>query len=105
MTDKLIKKISTLSNNDGMTLKGFTPIIYKSGYQVGITGIETTDIKKAIKAINDYNGNCGVWYSDGVYYIDQSLRVSEKKVAVELAKKCNQLSILKWSDMSLIYTA
>ena len=36
-------------------------------------------------------------------YIDKSRRVSTKRDALALGRACNQISILKWSDMSLIY--
>lgn len=97
------KTLEALKDNDGMTLKRFTPVTYKNGYQVGITGKETTNAREAVEIIKSFNGDCGVWYSNGIYYIDKSLHVNGKQVAIELGKACNQISILKWSDMSLIY--
>ena len=67
------------------------------------TKFETTDIKEAMKMIKAYGGNCGIWYSNGIYYIDKSHRVATKKVALEIGRECNQISILKWSNMSLAY--
>ena len=95
--------LKSLKNNDGLTLKNFLPITYKSGYQVATEGIETKDVKKALEAIRNYNGSCGVWYSNGIYYIDKSRRISTKKEALEEGRKHKQISILKWSNMSLIY--
>ena len=95
----LLKKIS---NNDGATFKNGQPITYKSGYQVGIYGIETTTIEETIKAIKSL-GDCGIWFSNGIWYIDKSKRISTKKEAIEVGKKFNQQSILKWNDMSLIW--
>ena len=104
MTNKeLIKMLSALKNDDGLTLKGYAQTTYKSGYQVATSGIETSDILEAVKAIVNYSGDCGVWLSGGVYYIDKSLRVASKAAALALGKACDQISILKWSDMSLIY--
>ena len=97
------KTLKSLKNNDGLTLKNFLPITYKSGYQVAFEGIETKDINKAMEAIRKYNGSCGVWYSNGIYYIDKSRRISTKKEALEEGRKHNQISILRWSDMGLIY--
>ena len=96
-------QLSALKNNDGLTLKDYKSIIYKSGYQVADYGVECKTIDEAMKAISDMNGNCGIWYNDGVYYIDHSFRVNTKKEALAIGKAHNQISVLKWSDMSLVY--
>ena len=98
-----IRSLKKLSNNDGLTLKQGKSIRYKSGWQVATEGIETTDIKEAMKAIKEYKGNCGVWYSDGTYYIDKSVRVSTKREAMQIGKEHNQISILNWRTMGLAY--
>ena len=98
-----LKDLKALKENDGATLENYRPVTYKTGYQVGITGIETTDINAAYAAIKQYNGTCGVWYAGGVYYIDYSIMIEDEKTAIETGRKHNQISILKWSDMSLIY--
>ena len=98
-----IRSIKKLQNNDGLTLKNGKPTAYKTGYQVATEGIETTDPAAAIKAVKAYNGNCGIWYADGTYYIDKSHREATKKRALEVGRANNQISILKWADMSLIY--
>lgn len=98
-----IRSIKKLANNDGLTLKGGKPINYKTGYQVATEGVETSDPREAINAVKQYNGNCGIWFADGIYYIDKSHRVNTKKLALEIGKACNQISILKWADMSLVY--
>ena len=98
-----IRSILKLANNDVITLKGGKPITYKSGWQVATEGIETTDAREAINAVKAYNGNCGVWFSDGVYYVDKSHRVSTKREAMEVGRACNQISVFRWSDLSLAY--
>ena len=98
-----IRTIKKLQNNDGLTLKNGKKIAYKSGYQVATEGAECASPAEAIKAVRSYGGNCGVWFSDGIYYIDKSKRVATKKDALRIGRECNQISILKWSDMSLIY--
>ena len=99
-----INELLVLSNNDGLTLKKGAAITYKSGYQVADEGRETTDAKEAFAIICEvFKGNCGIWFSDGVYYIDHSFRVDTKREAVEIGKKYNQISVLKWANMSLIY--
>ena len=64
-----IRTLKKLNNTDGLTLKNGKAIQYKSGWQVATEGKETKDIKQAMQFIKEYNGNCGVWYSDGIYYI------------------------------------
>ena len=95
--------LKALANNDGMTLKNYEPVTYKSGYQVATEGLETRSAARALAIISKYNGNCGVWYSDGIYYIDKSHRVSTKKEAIRVGLACKQKSILKWADMSLLW--
>ncbi len=98
-----IRTIQKLSENDGLTLKKGQKISYKSGYQVATEGIECRTAREAINAVKNFAGNCGVWYSEGIYYIDKSHRVSTKTEALRIGRECNQISILKWSDMSLVY--
>lgn len=98
-----IRSLRKLNDNDGLTLKHGCKVIYKTGWQVATEGIETTDIHEAMQAVKAYNGDCGIWYSCGVYYIDKSRRVSTKHEALRIGRECNQISILKWADMSLVY--
>lgn len=98
-----IRSILKLKNNDGLTLKGGAPIVYKTGYQVATEGIETTSARDAINAVKAYGGNCGVWFSEGIYYIDKSHRVDTKKKALEVGRAHNQISVLRWKDMGLVY--
>lgn len=98
-----IRTLKKLANNDGLTLKNGKLITYKTGYQVATEGLETADIQEAMKMIRNYKGNCGVWFSEGIYYIDKSHRVSTKKEALEIGRRCNQISVLKWATMGLVY--
>lgn len=98
-----IRSIKKLTNNDGLTLKAGKPITYKTGWQVATEGVETTDAREAINAVKAYGGNCGIWFADGVYYIDRSKRVNTKREALEIGRACNQISILGWRRMNLAY--
>lgn len=98
-----IRSILKLAENDGMTLKNGNKITYKSGWQVATEGVECKTARDAMNAVKAYNGNCGVWYSEGIYYVDKSKRVSTKREAMEIGRACNQISILKWANMSLAY--
>ena len=98
-----IRSILGLKDNDGLTLKGGKRITYKSGYQVATEGIETTSARGAINAVKAYNGDCGVWYSGGIYYVDKSHRVNTKREALEVGRAHNQISVLNWRNMGLVY--
>lgn len=98
-----IRTIRKLANNDGLTLKKGKIITYKTGWQVATEGIETRDAREAINAVKAYNGDCGIWYSEGIYYIDKSKRVNTKHEALEIGRACNQISILSWRTMGLAY--
>ena len=98
-----IRTLKKITNNGGLTLKDGKPITYKSGWQVATEGIETTDMVEAMKAIKAYGGNCGIWFADGVWYIDLSHRVNTKREALEIGRACNQISVLRWRDMGLAY--
>jgi hypothetical protein len=98
-----IRSIKNLKNNDGLTLKRGKKITYKSGWQVATEGIETADAREAINAVKAYSGDCGVWFADGIYYIDKSHRVNTKHEAMEIGKACNQISVLNWKTMGLAY--
>lgn len=98
-----IRTIKKLAENDGLTLKAGKPINYKSGWQVATEGVECHTAREAINAVKAYAGNCGVWYSQNVWYVDKSHRVATKKEAIEVGKAHKQISVLKWSSMSLLY--
>lgn len=98
-----IRTLKKIKDNGGLTLKKGKVITYKSGWQVATEGIETEDMVVAMKAIKAYGGNCGIWFSNGVWYIDKSKRVDTKREALEIGRACNQISILKWANMSLAY--
>lgn len=98
-----IRTIRNLKNNDGLTLKKGVKVIFKSGYQVATEGVEAKTAEEAIKAVRAYNGNCGVWLSDGIYYIDKSHRVATKREALSVGREHSQISVLKWATMELVY--
>ena len=98
-----IRTLRKLQDNDGLTSKKGKIVRFKTGYQVATEGIETTDINEAILAVRAYKGDCGVWFSEGVFYIDKSHRESTLKKALEVGRACHQISILRWRDMGLVY--
>lgn len=98
-----IRTIRKLAENDGLTLKMGKKVNYKSGWQVATEGVECKTAQEAINAVREFGGNCGVWFAGGIYYIDKSKRVATKREAMEIGRACNQISVLKWANMSLAY--
>ena len=98
-----IRTIRKLTENDGLTLKNGKKITYKSGWQVATEGIEVKTARECMDAVKAYGGNCGVWYSGGIYYVDKSHRVSTKQEAMRIGRECKQISVLRWRDLSLAY--
>lgn len=98
-----IRTLRKIENNGGLTLKNGKPVTYKTGWQVATQGVETAEITEVIGYIKMYDGNCGLWFSEGIWYIDKSKRVSTKREALKIGRECQQQTILKWADMSLAY--
>ena len=98
-----IRTLKKIENNGGLTLKKGKKINYKTGYQVATEGVTTTDIKEVRKLIKEYDGNCGLWLENGIWYIDKSHRESTKKKALEVGRAHNQISVFVWKNSSLIY--
>lgn len=98
-----IRTLRKVENNGGLTLKYGKIITYKTGYQVATEGFETKDINEAMKLIRMLGGNCGIWLENGIYYIDRSHRVATKREALKIGKECNQISVLNWRTMGLVY--
>ena len=92
-----------LKNNDGLTLKNGKVINYKSGWQVADYGVECRTIEEAEKAIKEYRGTCGVWFADGIYYVDHSFRVNTKREALTIGRKYNQISVFGWKKKNLAF--
>lgn len=98
-----IRTMRKLTNNDGLTLKAGKIVTYRSGWQVALYGYELRTAEDAMAKVRELEGNCGIWYSDGIYYIDYSIRVSTKKEALAIGREHNQISILGWKKMNLAY--
>ena len=98
-----IRSIKKLENNDGLTLKNGKPIAYKTGWQVATEGVEVSTPREAINAVKAYGGNCGIWFADGIYYVDKGRRVDTKKQALEIGRAHNQISVFGWARKNLAY--
>ena len=98
-----IRTLRKLKDEEGLTLKGGKIIRYKSGYQVATVGIVTADITAAMKQIRAWGGNCGVWFSAGLWYIDVSHRESTLANALVIGRAYKQQSIYCWRNGKLVY--
>lgn len=98
-----VRTLRKLQNNEGLTLKNGKIISYKTGYQVATMGFETKDINIARAWIKWFKGNCGIWFSEGIYYIDKSFRVNTKKEALQIGREHKQISVFDWKHQGLVY--
>ena len=98
-----IRTIRKLQENDGLTLKAGRIITYKSGWQVADYGYELRTAEEAIACVRKLGGDCGIWYSGGIYYVDHSFRISTKTEALTIGRKYSQISILRWKGFKLVY--
>lgn len=98
-----IRTIKKLANNDGLTLKNGKVISYRTGWQVATHGVEVKTAREAIEAVKTYDGNCGVWLENGIYYVDKSFRVNTKYEALAIGRAHNQISIFGWARKNLAY--
>lgn len=99
----MLNMLKALKNNDGVTLKSGKVITYKTGYQVADHGVECSTVEEAAKAIKDFDGSCGVWFADGIYYVDHSFRVKTKRDALTIGRKYNQISVFGWQKKNLVF--
>lgn len=97
------KIIAALVENGGITLENGKAVNHKEGYQVGAFGIEVNSVSAAAEAVRRFKGNCGVWLSKGVYYIDRSFHFHDRKAALAFGKMQHQQSIFDWAAQDLIW--
>ena len=95
-----VRTIRNLADNEGLTLRNGKIVEYKTGWQVGIQGVEC----KTPEAVSELlhkgigrKGNIGIWFSNGIYYVDISKRITTKQDALKVGKLMNQQSIYGWA--------
>ena len=94
-----IRTIRNIAENNGLTLRNGKIVCYKTGWQVGITGIKChtpEEVTAILHSPMGRKGNIGIWLSEGIYYVDISKRITTKKNALAVAGATNQLSIYGW---------
>ena len=94
------RTIAKLKNNEGYTFRNGKIVEYKTGWQVAFTGMEVKtaqEVSDILHSAIGRKGYLGVWFSNGIYYVDFSRRVNTKKKALEIGKACNQQIIYAWA--------
>ena len=71
MKKNIINTLRNLKDGEGLTLKDWNIITYKTGWQVADNGVETPELLNAYMAIASYHGTCGVWLENGTYYLKE----------------------------------
>ena len=103
-------KLKDVKLNNGATLdKQGNMINYKNGYQVSAEDLEIIPAyrltKKHLLDMLDKipNGsNLGVWIDNNKAYIDRSARIGNKRMALSVGRKLNQISIWDWKASKAI---
>ena len=94
-----VRTIRNIENEGGLTLRNGKIVEYKTGWQVGITGVTCKTPEEVTELLHKgvgRKGNIGIWYSNGIYYIDISKRITTKQDALKVGKIMNQQSIYGW---------
>ena len=97
-------KLKDIKANKGATLdKQGKELHYTSGYQVSKCDLEVIPLytltkKHLIEMLNKIpNGaNLGIWIDNNKVYIDQSARISNKRLALKIGRELNQIAIWDW---------
>ena len=94
-----VRTIRNIQNGEGLTLRNGKIVEYKTGWQVGITGITCRTPEEVSELLHHGLGrhsNVGIWFNDGIYYIDISKRITTKKNALAVGQATNQQAIYGW---------
>lgn len=94
-----VRTIRNIAENGGLTLRNGKIVEYKTGWQVGIMGITCKTPEEVSVILHKgigRQGNIGIWYSGGIYYIDVSKRINTKYDALRIGKIMNQQTIYGW---------
>jgi hypothetical protein len=94
-----VRTIRNIREGEGLTLRNGKIVEYKTGWQVGITGVTCKTPEEVSALLHSglgRKGNIGIWLSEGIYYIDVSKRITTKQNALQVGKVMNQQSIYGW---------
>lgn len=94
-----VRTIRNIQEDQGLTLRNGKIVEYKTGWQVGITGVTCKtpeEVSALLHSGLDKKGNVGIWLHDGIYYIDISKRFTTKKNALIVGQANKQQTIYGW---------
>lgn len=103
--------INSVIRNGGATFNcNRERVQLKSGYQVSkcdlliipVANLTKDIVKGLIAKLTSRGEYLGLWIDNGNVYVDISCRVATKRDAMQMGKDLNQLSILRWSDMTCL---
>ena len=91
--------VKHIKEGEGLTLRNGKIVEYKTGWQVGLAGIECKTPEQVSEILHKgmgRKGNVGIWLSNGIYYVDISRRITTKKDALAVGRATNQQCIYGW---------
>ena len=94
-----VRTIRNIQEDQGLTLRNGKIVEYKTGWQVGITGVTCKTPEEVSALLHSglgKKGNVGIWLHDGIYYIDISKRFTTKKNALTVGQANKQQAICGW---------
>lgn len=93
-----VRTIRKIADGEGLTLRNGRVVEYKTGWQVATNGLECHTPEEVSKLIHSpmFRDFCGIWFDNGIYYVDYSRRVTTKKDALTVGAICNQISVYSW---------
>ena len=103
-------KLKDVKLNNGATLdKQGNTLNYTNGYQVSAEDLEIIPAYRLTKkhlldmlAKISNGSNLGVWIDNNKAYIDRSVRIGNKRLALMTGRKLNQISIWDWKASKAI---
>lgn len=102
-----VRTVRKLENGMGYTFRNGKIVIYSTGWQVSVhDGFQCATAEEAmdcLRFMNKFYRNTGIWFENGIYYVDASKRITTKKEAVEIGNEKNQISIFGWRKANLVY--
>lgn len=108
----IIKKI--IIEDGGITLNSDGKIAeLKNGYMVSLDGyekklksiklVDLKQVKSYLKTAKKLNAYVGFWLDDNTIYLDISININNKKIALKTAKENKQLAIFNCKKKESIY--
>lgn len=99
----IVEMLERVRDKDGgATLVAGKPIHASTGYQYSKTPNTETNstksISRAVIMIRKMEGNCGIWYNSGKFYIETSYWTPDLNEALEMGRKYGQLAVYDWEN-------